>query len=231
MDKVTLSTAALKSGRRTLATIKNKDATIEDSDENVTLVLALRDLGVDRITAATLKNHKSKIKVEEAISRVVHLVKRNDQPTLLGDFKQKGFEKYIIPETEIRTKLDKNLFWFVDKAIPGGQNTVGYGAFEHQVALIFSDTCRSGSPAPHVERIEDPPQAAASSETQTPEPKMEISPAPSRRLKPYVSDSDFPMKSSRLTCLQRLKKPWRMRASMHIGRKRQRLFTNSFKHI
>ena len=65
-----------KPGQRTLATLMRADASIEDSVDNLKLVIALEDLGLGRLTPFSFHGYRQEVRVEEAVERDLYLIKK-----------------------------------------------------------------------------------------------------------------------------------------------------------
>ena len=169
------TSAQRKKAARTLDALANTDPGIEKTSENLKLVCALQELGMDRITPNKFSIYLQEVRFEETVERDVFLLKKEIRPHLDLEFKEQGLHKWIIPPGSIRMRLKVNLYWFIDKGLPGSQNTVGFGAFNHKIGVVISE---SGSepvtPGARAAIVDSIPGELRGSDTTARPPQLEI---------------------------------------------------------
>ena len=103
------TSAQRKKAARTLDALANTDPGIEKTSENLKLVCAFQELGMDRITPNKFSIYLQEVRFEETVERDVFLLKKEIRPHLDLEFKEQGLQKWIIPPGSIRTRLNVNL--------------------------------------------------------------------------------------------------------------------------
>ena len=133
---VKLQGAALKSAKRSLSTLKEKDASIDVEDPyNQKIVLALKSLGVGKAKLASFQDWVSKTQLEEGTEEDILVVTKASYPQLDED---DLIKEYIIPAEDVLGSIDKRLYWFVSEAVnyePGARKRLGLRARHWKTAL------------------------------------------------------------------------------------------------
>ena len=139
MTKLSEVTGDDAKSRRTLKALREQDSIVDiDDSENKKIVAALSALGVARVNLSAFQSWKEKIRVTETTEHVIWIVKKSLKPNL---------DQVIEPEwfydaSEIRGRIDKSLYWFVDYNVPE-PSRMGKGAMRWKTAISISNACSS----------------------------------------------------------------------------------------